>query len=545
MKRHYKKPIAYLLVISMFICSGVLYTNAAETTGLENESIFNIKNVNSGLMLDLYNSNDANGTNVQQYTADGTNAQKWKIIYNSTSDCYYIKSVRSLNKGNSRQLDVYCTSSDPVASGHNVQIWAPGDDPSSTWSIVHISNGQYKIVLKQYPTLALTVSGSSTASGANVLIQTYSGSASQKWTFVELDTPSETEGITSGMTYCIRSRKSEMNLAATPDGYTSGNNVVQQTKDNLSRNQRWDIFYLYNGYYVIRPSGNSTAALGVANNYLSNSSNIQIVGTSSGNTSSLPDRVQWRIVKNVGGSSTGYRLIPKSSLGTQALNVVDGSLTTGANVIQYPYYGTQNDQWYFESVTIQLEAQQQTQWCWAASARMLAKASGTPSRSQASVAVRIISGIDTLNPTSAQISAANQPASPNQCEVAAELLTGYECYSETQMRIFTEYALQTLLVDDFPVIVFRGWYNESGRNGGHATVVYDYYYDSTTGVYWYKIFDPWDVNTGTMYDRTYASLCNGRVGRNTQGDIVDDGIWESIIVYERGNYAPTIAWPLA
>lgn len=334
----------------MFICSGVLYANAAETTGLENESIFNIKNVNSGLMLDLYNSNDANGTNVQQYTADGTNAQKWKIIYNSTSDCYYIKSVRSLNNGNSRQLDVYCTSSNPVASGHNVQIWSPGDDPSSTWSIVHISNGQYKIVLKQYPTLALTVSGNSTASGANVLIQTYTGSSSQKWTFEEV-TLSQTTGIVSGETYYIRSKYSNKNLDIANGSTANGTNVFQTNQSGLFR-QQWVVTYLSDGYYVIRPSQSSTTALAIANNYTLNSSNVCLREVGSANDSTaIPNYAKWQIVKNTGGASTGFRLVPKSSYGAQSLSIQNGSGADGANVLQLPYSGAASQQWlFFEAV---------------------------------------------------------------------------------------------------------------------------------------------------------------------------------------------------
>ena len=82
------------------------------------------------------------------------------------------------------------------------------------------------------------------------------------------------------------------------------------------------------------------------------------------------------------------------------------------------------------------------------------------------------------------------------------------------------------------------------RNGGHFVVIYDYHWDSAHGYYVYDIFDPWDVNIGENYARSYQSICNGRTPAFS-GDRVDTGVWEGIVVYKCGNYLNTINWPYA
>lgn len=329
------RMIASICAISLLVTvAGSFPAFAIEAATVFENSVYNIKNVNSGMMLDVANGTDANGTNVWQYTADGTNAQKWKMVYDTAGDFYYIKAMIS-DSGTNRQLDVYCTSSDPVASGHNVQIWVQGDDPSSTWSIVHVSSGRYKIVLKQYPTLALTVANSSTSSGANVIVQTYSGATSQLWTFEEA-APAATSGITSGGVYRI-------GIISGTSFVTVNGNVANGT--TLFRNlltpgkQEWKIHYLSNGYYVIRHNSNPALAM------YATSGGVQIRTVSTTNNSDLPTNAQWKIVKNDGNTTTGYRLVPKSSQGNALTYSQDSNATVTCSI--YTANSSTQRWWFF------------------------------------------------------------------------------------------------------------------------------------------------------------------------------------------------------
>jgi len=331
------RMIASICAISLLVTvAGSFPAFAIEAATVFENGVYNIKNVNSGMMLDVANGTNANGTNVWQYTPDGTNAQKWKMVYDTAGDFYYIKAMIS-SSGTNRQLDVYCTSSDPVASGHNVQIWVQGDDPSSTWSIVHVSNGRYKIVLKQYPTLALTVASSSTSSGANVIVQTYSGSTSQLWTFEEA-APAATSGIISGGVYRI-------GIISGTSFVTVNGNIANGT--TLFRNlltpgkQEWKIHYLSNGYYVIRCNANPALAM------YATSGGVQIRTVSTTNNSDLPTNAQWKIVKNDGNTTTGYRLVSKSSQG----NALTYSVESNSLILNSVYTGNASTQrWWFFGV---------------------------------------------------------------------------------------------------------------------------------------------------------------------------------------------------
>ncbi len=78
--------------------------------------------------------------------------------------------------------------------------------------------------------------------------------------------------------------------------------------------------------------------------------------------------------------------------------------------------------------------------------------------------------------------------------------------------------------------------------GGRYVVIYDYYWDAIRNMYLYKIYDPWNVNVGDAYERSYLSICNGRQ-KAFSADVSDTGLWEGVVVYEKGDYTNTIMWP--
>ena len=56
------------------------------------------------------------------------------------------------------------------------------------------------------------------------------------------------------------------------------------------------------------------------------------------------------------------------------------------------------------------------------------------------------------------------------------------------------------------------------------------------------LYDPAPVNLGSAYSRSYQSLCNGN-NPAIASDIVDNRIWDGIVVFEKGDYLSTISWP--
>lgn len=101
MKKKSKTIIMALLLLSLSILSSFT-VSAAETAFIPEEGTFMLKNLGSGKYLNVDNGIDANGTNVYQWSSDGSIEQKFKFEYESGS-WYRIQAVCSSN-GNNRCL---------------------------------------------------------------------------------------------------------------------------------------------------------------------------------------------------------------------------------------------------------------------------------------------------------------------------------------------------------------------------------------------------------------------------------------------------------
>ncbi len=337
-------------------------------------------------------------------------------------------------------------------------------------------------------------------------------------------------------TYFIVNQETNHSLQA--NGTTAGSSVVANTYYG-NASCHWTLTLQSNGYYKIQ-SVDSGLWLSVASNDTSGTGQVTLSTSSSGRG------VQWAIVSTDDG---GYILMANPAAMSADGNItkvlsLPSNSTSGGTVGQYTYVNDTNekDEWYI-GFTTRLEPQQQDQWCWAAAARMSSMINKQSIISQASAAVYVKLGVQTPNPTSIQMANANNGGTVGETESALEYILGSDnCYS-IWGYIYSETTLRGLLDSTNPVIILRGWYNASGaRQGGHYVVIYDYYWDANNGMYMYKIFDPWDPNVGKAYSKSYQSICNGR-NPAFDDEEVDSGIWEGIVVYEKGDYLNIISWP--
>jgi murein DD-endopeptidase MepM/ murein hydrolase activator NlpD len=128
--------------------------------------------INNSKMLDVYKSTVANGTNVQIYSKNNSNNQKF-IITKLSSGWYKI-----IDANSGKALDVKGGS---AKDGVNVQIYDYNGTDAQLWKFYDAGNGQYFIKNKLGYYLAL---GSSTVSnGANVAVYSLKvpSVANQKW----------------------------------------------------------------------------------------------------------------------------------------------------------------------------------------------------------------------------------------------------------------------------------------------------------------------------------------------------------------------------
>lgn len=150
------------------------FNDAASSIKVE-KAQYIIKNRHSGLVMDVAGGNTSNGANVQQYTSNGTNAQKWYIMQNSDYS-YTITSVL-----NNKSLDADGWSKE---QGSNIIMWDKGNNQSNQqWWITEIGDG-YSFIINKNSELSLDVAGWSTVNGGNIQQYGYNGQANQQWQFI-------------------------------------------------------------------------------------------------------------------------------------------------------------------------------------------------------------------------------------------------------------------------------------------------------------------------------------------------------------------------
>lgn len=167
----------------------------AQTSGIVSGGIYQIKNVASGKYMNVDCGTDANGTNIYQWTGDGSTEQKFRVVYSSSTDSYMFYAMCSSN-GTNRVVDVTRGGS-PLTSGQNIKLYNPTDPTSQEIKIVSLGSNNYKLVMNANQNLAVTsygtsngsTGGTTSTSAGNIFISTYTGSTNQQWQFELLENP--------------------------------------------------------------------------------------------------------------------------------------------------------------------------------------------------------------------------------------------------------------------------------------------------------------------------------------------------------------------
>lgn len=147
---------------------------SSQEKALEN-GIYTIASTgNQHMVVDVKSGSKQNSANVQLYTANGTNAQRWRV--ENLSSGY----IRVVNVGSGKVLDV---KSATKSSGANVQQYASNGSRAQMWLPVRQSDGSYVLYSALGNGLVLDVKGGSMKNGANVQIYAYNGSVAQGFTF--------------------------------------------------------------------------------------------------------------------------------------------------------------------------------------------------------------------------------------------------------------------------------------------------------------------------------------------------------------------------
>lgn len=254
----------------------------------------------------LYNS-DQSGANVQQYTDNGNDAQRWIITLEA--DGFY----KLRHKGTNQVLDVDKNSDQ---SGTNVQQWQDLGNDAQRWKLEAMTDGYFKLTHKG-TNLCLDVVQNSNQPNANVIQYTDNNGDAQRWKLELIEDP-----IVSGGLYRLMHKTTNQCLDVENNSNQPGANVQQYT-DTGGDAQRWYVTKESDGFYKLRHKG-TTQVLDVNGNSSQPGTNVQQY------TDLGSDAQRWKMEL----MSDGYfKLTHKGT--TQCLDVANNLAEPRTNVLQW------------------------------------------------------------------------------------------------------------------------------------------------------------------------------------------------------------------
>jgi hypothetical protein len=170
-------------VTQQSIIDAIMSVYPSNSDGIDTSKSYMLKNVNSGLYMDVSGAKAANGTNVIQYKASSSKKNNtWKFVSDGNG-YYYIYST--LGDGSTYLLDVANNSS---ANGANVGIWQNTNCDAQKYKLVKNSDGSYSIYTKSSNcTSVVEIVNAYTTNNANVQQWVYNGHNCQKWYLEEVN----------------------------------------------------------------------------------------------------------------------------------------------------------------------------------------------------------------------------------------------------------------------------------------------------------------------------------------------------------------------
>ena len=151
--------------------------DTSSTTSMDTSKKYMIKNVNSGLYLDVEGGKAEEGTNVQQWGASGAASYNTWTLKHATGDYYYIYSC--VGDGKTYMLDVENGSK---ANGTNIQIAKKNGWSTQFFKFVDNGDGSYTITTRATKDAScIEIVNGATGAGSNVQQYQLNGYNCQKW----------------------------------------------------------------------------------------------------------------------------------------------------------------------------------------------------------------------------------------------------------------------------------------------------------------------------------------------------------------------------
>ena len=269
--------------------------------------------------LDIAAGSTAAGANLQIYSSNGSNAQKF--IINKNDDNTYTIYVY----GSGMALDVKGAGK---TNGTNVWQYTANDSVAQNWYIVANDDGTYSFK-SAISGLYLDVASASTKNGTNVWTYASNGSNAQKFVLECVDEVK----VNRGWYYVAYHANNDYVLDVAAGATAAGANI-QLYKRNNSKAQQFKVMYGTAGSIMLRTFCGKAVDV-----YGGQSAPFTNVWQHNANTSNAQ---KWKLVTNADGS---YTLLALCS--GNALDIRGGAIKNGTNVDTYPSNGSAAQKWDF------------------------------------------------------------------------------------------------------------------------------------------------------------------------------------------------------
>ena len=265
---------------------------------LLNNGVYTIRPaISSTRVLDVKFASTANGANVQLYSSNGSQAQKWSVsLVQGRSSVYTLRSVVS---GKYLSMD----------SNGNVCQRSGATDGSQYWR-ASISAGKTVFTNEKYGKV-LDVSGASNRDGANIQGYKWNSTSAQRFTL-------DGTAILGNGTYAIKCAADNSQVLDVASGSRNNGANVQVYKSNNTGAQKWNIARNGDGTYRI-VNAQSGKALDVSDGVAQSGRNVQQY---QGNSSKAQ---KWLIVDNADGTFKLASALDKSLVLTIATSPKNGA----------------------------------------------------------------------------------------------------------------------------------------------------------------------------------------------------------------------------
>lgn len=314
-------------LIYFLMCIVAFFTfNVKASAATLKEGIYTIKSaLANDKVVDVDNANTKNGTNVQLFATNGTNAQKW---YVKPIDNGYYEITTVLNSNLALDVD-----NAGKKNKTNVQIYTKNGTDAQKWTIKDAGGGYYYIISKCNG-LYVDVYDGRTANKTNIQMWNGNGTKAQKFKFIEEITGTQT--LEDGL-YKISSFV-DSNMALSVKGVAAQNSKIILENTSNSPKQMWRVKYLNNGYYSITSYANEGMNIDVQGGSPDSSTDIQLYQNNGTNAQ------KW-IIKEENGY---YNII--SALDYMYTDIKNGDIKNGTGLQIFQNNGTNAQKFTFTKI---------------------------------------------------------------------------------------------------------------------------------------------------------------------------------------------------